>query len=142
MGSFHPRHRNIPLLLLNFTMFLSAHSSSLLRFLPGSPAQKLASCIPQTFTIHNLQRTHPCQPIIQAVDEDDEQDQPQGQIPRSIRLLPTQLPVINYYCTFRPYLLNEVMWIFFQNMSEGLVNLRQTSTALHLSTEPVISPQK
>lgn len=142
MGLFHPRHRDLPLLLLNFTMFLSAHSSSLLRFFPGSPALQHASCIPQTSGIRNLQRTHPCQPITQAVDEDDEQHQPQCQTPRNIRLLPIQLPVISYYCTSRPYLLSEVMQIFFQSMSKGLLNLKQTSTALHLSTEPAISPQK
>lgn len=34
------------------------------------------------------------------------------------------------------------MLVFFQNMSKGLLHLRQTSIALHLFTEPAISPQK
>lgn len=127
---------------LNFTMFLTAYSSSLLRFLPGTPCPTACQLHPPDCTIHNLQRTHPCQPITQAFDEDGEQDQSQCQIPRNIRLLPIQLPVINYYCTSRPYLLSEVMWIFFQTMSKSLLNLRQTSTVLHSSTEPAISQEK
>lgn len=48
MGLFHLRHRNLSLLLLNFTTFLTAHSSSCWVSSLASPALQHASCIPQT----------------------------------------------------------------------------------------------
>lgn len=80
-----------------------------------------------------LQSARSCHPITQAVDEEDEQYQPQCQPHRNTTLLWTRLPVMNHYDASSPYLLGEATWVLCKSMSKALLNLRQTLTAFHLA---------
>lgn len=138
MRLFHPKHRNLPLPLLNFIEFLCPFIQ-----LVEVPSHQLCSPeSPRLILSTALQRTQSCQPSTPAVDEGDEQDQLQCQSHRNVRLLSVRLPVINHYYISSPYLLNENMWILCKSMSKVLLNLQQTSTAFHLPQSPAFYHSK
>lgn len=53
-----------------------------------------------------------------------------------------QLDFQSLTTTTSPYLLNEAMWVICKSMSKALLNLRQTSTALHLVQSPAFHHRK
>lgn len=100
----------------------------------------MGAASPRLVPFTALQRTHSCQPITQAIDEDGEQDQSQCQPSRHIRLLPIRLPVIDHHYQSLP-----PQWSYVGNLQEYVKSFAKFEANIHcspLSTEPSISPQK